>query len=218
MFSFLRNRRCQMVTLLLLLQAVAFYAYPKAEKKPLGQPLSAIPTEWRDWHMVSESHLDTEVQELLKADETINRTYVDRNGRPISLFIAFFQTQRTGVAPHSPKVCLPGSGWVPISNSRLDIAVPGEPAPIEVNRYVVGKGDYRSLVVYWYQTPYRVMAGEFQAKFFTIVDGIRYLRSDTSLVRVIASANETTLPQAEADVVRFIGDAFPKIKEHLPQQ
>lgn len=216
MFDFLKVRRYQLVTVLLLVEIGMFYAYPKAEKRPLGSPLSSVPTEWLGWQMKGETQLDTEVQALLKADESLNRLYV-RQGAVVNLFVAFFQTQRSGVSPHSPKVCLPGSGWVPVESNRIDIAIPGVEAPIHVNRYVVSKGDQRSLVLYWYQTPYRVIASEYAAKFYTILDGIHHLRSDTSLVRLVVGSDEDHLAQAERSAVQFAQDFYPKLREHLPR-
>ena len=218
MLEFLKLRRYQLVTLLLLVEIGAFYAYPKAERRPLGRPLNSIPNEWQGWRMIGETSLDTEVQALLRADESLNRLYM-KQGTVVNLFVAFFQTQRTGVAPHSPKVCLPGSGWVPIysMSGRMDVPIPSEGTTIRVNRYVVAKGEQRSLVLYWYQTPYRVIANEYAAKFYTIVDGLRHLRSDTSLVRLVVASDEDHLAQAEQSAIQFAQDFYPKLKEHLPQ-
>src|SRR3546814_2367264 len=54
-----------------------------------------------------------------------------------SLFIAYFKTQRTGQVPHSPKHCLPGSGWTPSESSFLTIGIPSQNREITVNRYIV---------------------------------------------------------------------------------
>jgi hypothetical protein len=67
------------------------------------------------------------------------------------LFVAYFQTQRTGKTPHSPKNCLPGSGWAPSQSGMIGIRVPGETEPIRVNRYIVSRGDNQDTVLYWYQ-------------------------------------------------------------------
>ena len=67
----------------------------------------------------------------------------------------------------------------------VPIAVAGRPAPIVVNRYVVARGDERSVVLYWYQSHDRIIASEYAAKFWLIADSIRYRRSDTALVKVV---------------------------------
>jgi EpsI family protein len=216
---FLRSRAAQCLTLMLLVQASLIGVLAPAEDVPLSRPLTLIPKQLSGWRMYGEEGvIEPEIMNLLKADDTLSRTYVDPgSGKFTSLFIAFFKSQRAGVAPHSPKVCLPGSGWVPTTSETLPINIQGRGEPIYVNRYIVSKGQNRSLVIYWYQTPYRIIAGEFTAKFYTVVDGLRHHRSDTSLIRVIVPIGETESEnQAETTAMRFIQDAFEPIRTFLP--
>jgi EpsI family protein len=216
---FLRSRVVQLLSVMLLVQASLIGVLAPAEKVPLSRPLTQIPRNIADWKMYGdEGVIEPEIMNLLKADDTLSRTYLDpATGKYASLFIAFFKSQRAGVAPHSPKVCLPGSGWVPTTSDVLPITIAERSDPILVNRYIVSKGQERSLVIYWYQTPYRVIAGELTAKFFTIVDGLRHHRSDTSLVRVIVPVREgSSDSQAEATAVRFIQQIFNPVRTFLP--
>jgi EpsI family protein len=216
---FLRSRAAQLLTLMLLVQATLIGVLAPAEKVPVNRPLIQIPKEINGWRMYGgEGVMEPEIMNLLKADDTLSRTYVEpQSGKFASLFIAFFRSQRAGVAPHSPKVCLPGSGWVPTNSATLPIDIPGRAEAINVNRYIVSKGQNRSLVIYWYQTPYRIIAGELTAKLYTIVDGFRHHRSDTSLVRVIVPIEENQEESvAEATAVRFIQRAFDPVRTFLP--
>ena len=214
--SFLRNRSAQVLTLLLLAQASLIGVLAPAEKVSLSRPLAQIPEQLSTWNSISDNVIEPEVQELLKADDTLNRTYQEAGSSAYAnLFIAFFKTQRAGVAPHSPKVCLPGAGWVPTESDTMDIPISGRATSIHVNRYIVAKGDEKSVVIYWYQTPYRVMASEFTAKFYTMVDGLRYHRSDTALVRVVVPVIGTE-KAAESEAVQFIRGFFNTVSKFLP--
>ena len=137
------------------------------------------------------------------------------NGAVATLFVAYFQTQRTGKTPHSPKNCLPGSGWVPSESGVLEIPVAGQAAPIVVNHYVVSRGDNQSVVLYWYQSRNRVVASEYSAKIFTVTDAIRYNRSDTSLVRVVVGANHDDTKTANDAAVAFVQSFFAPLKAYL---
>ena len=55
--------------------------------------------------------------DVLRADDTLNRIYRLRAASSY-LFIAYFKTQRYGQSPHSPKNCLPGSGWEPVEDAE----------------------------------------------------------------------------------------------------
>src|SRR5665811_1534697 len=110
--------------------------------------------------------IEQETLDVLKADDTLNRIYLSpaRNANAY-LFIAFFKTQRTGQAPHSPKNCLPGNGYEPIESGPFTIAIPGRAQPVQINLFLSTLGDEKSSTFHRSQGHYRCIAGEFPAKF-----------------------------------------------------
>jgi EpsI family protein len=216
MKEFFANRLNVALSAILLLGIVSFYAYPKAEITPQFPPLSQVPASAGEWRATQDIPLETDVMELLKADDTLNRLYSTRQGQSVSLFVAFFKTQRGGVTPHSPKVCLPGSGWTPSASSHIPINLPGRTSTESINRYIVSKGAEQSLVLYWYQTAARIIADEYTAKVYTVLDGIRYRRSDTSLVRIVTPIANGDVEQAQQNAMSFIRNVYPQLTPHLP--
>ena len=216
--SFLTNRYARVLTLLLLLQGGVFYAtVTRKEHVPVVGPLSAFPTVMGNWQMHQDVPIEPEVLEVLKADDTLNRVYENTAHTEVAfLFVGFFKTQRYGQAPHSPKNCLPGSGWEPVDTSNLQIQVAGRPEPIVANHYLVARGDEKSVVLYWYQSHNRVIAGEFSAKFWLIVDSIRYHRSDSSLVRIVVPVRNGDGAQATRTAVEFAQAIYPALSVQLP--
>jgi EpsI family protein len=216
--SFPGNRYARVLTAVLLLQGAAFYAVAsRSERAPLVSPLSLFPSAFGGWTMARDVPLEKEVQDVLKADDTLNRVYVNSSQTGYAfLFIAYFKTQRYGQAPHSPKNCLPGSGWEPVETGRQTIGVSGWNAPIVTNRYVVENGDEKSVVLYWYQTHNRIIASEYWAKFWLVVDSIRYRRSDTSLVKIVVPVHDNDIGAATAMGVQFIQAMFPSLLRQLP--
>lgn len=214
----LKGLPVRILALALLLQAVAYYAVAsRQELTPTVTALSEFPQVSNGWKVEHDNPIEKEVQDVLKADDTLNRVYFNaERTESASLFIAFFKTQRHGQAPHSPKNCLPGSGWLPTEDSKVSVSVPGRVEPIVINKYVIERGDQKSLVYYWYQSHDRVIAGEFAAKFWLVVGAIRYRRSDTALVRVIVPV-QTDLTVAEKTGLAFVRAAYPDIARRLPQ-
>ena len=146
-----------------------------------------------------------------------SRSYVDpKTGQVATLFVAYFSTQRTGKTPHSPKNCLPGSGWASVQSGIMPISIPGQAKPIRVNDYVIARGDNESVVLYWYQSHNRVVASEYWAKLFTIEDSIRYDRSDTALVRVVVGVQNGNRKQALDTAVSFVQSFYDPLKQYLP--
>jgi EpsI family protein len=215
--NFLRNRYTQAVTVLLLLQAAAFYAVAsRKEIIPSVPPLANFPVIVGPWYMTQDVPLDKDTLDILRADDTLNRVYVNPANRELAtVYIAYFKTQRTGQSPHSPKNCLPGSGWEPIDVGLATLKVSGWDTPITVNRYVVRHGEDKSVVYYWYQSHERVIAKEYAAKFWLVMDSIRYRQSATALVRVIAPVRNNDVEQASRVGEDFVRALFPQIRTRL---
>jgi EpsI family protein len=214
MNSLLRSKFAYGLTLVLVIQAVLFYSASHGETTPLASPLNAFPKTIADWRMVQEGVIDPETQEVLRADDIITRFYANSSSAA-NLFIAYFKTQREGQSPHSPKNCLPGSGWQPSETGRIDVPVAG--GSIRINRYVVAKGEAQSVVLYWYQSQGRVIADEFAAKFYLVSDSIRHHRSDTALVRVVVPITGGATASAEKIGTEFVQTFYPAIEGYLPR-
>jgi len=214
----LRKHPLAILTVVLAVQAVLFYSAAQRDSTPLPSPLALFPRTLGDFNLVQEGVVEPEVLEVLKADDTLTRAYASPTGAA-NLFMAYFNTQRTGQSPHSPKNCLPGSGFQPVENGTIDIAAGGE--TIHINRYLVARGENESLVMYWYQSQGRVIADEFAAKFWLITDSIRKHRSDTALVLVVVgvppSQDGSGRAAAQKTAVAFVQAAYPQVKAYLPQ-
>jgi len=215
--SFFRSRVFTALTLVLLVQGTAYYALAlRKEATPPVAPLSVFPKSFGDWTFAKEQPLEREIIEVLKSDDTLQRAYVTPRGQVAWLFIAYFKTQRTGQSPHSPKNCLPGSGWEPLINDRPSIEVSGESRPIVINRYVTEKGTEKSMVLYWYQSHGRIVANEFVAKFWSVADAMRYNRSDTALVRIWVPVADGDIDRSIQTGYEFTKAVFPSLLKQLP--
>ncbi len=125
------SKSVRVLSVVLLAQAAVFYGFSRNEIVPSHQPLADFSLAGGDWAMRENVQLDKETLGVLNADDILSRVYQNGStGQIATLFVAYFETQRTGKAPHSPKNCLPGSGWVPSESGTIRIAVPGQPAPI----------------------------------------------------------------------------------------
>lgn len=215
--GFLKSKQAHVLSLALILQAILFYTISRTEAVPIARPLSEFPAQFGDWTMTQEGVIEEEIREVLLADDTLTRVYAKSGTeQAANLFVAYFKTQRTGQAPHSPKNCLPGSGWVPSASEVISIPIPGEPEPIRVNRYIVSRGPAKSVVLYWYQTQDRVIASEYAAKIYLVVDSIRYNRSDTTLVRVVVPVVGNAEADATEVAVNFVESFFTVLRQYLP--
>lgn len=215
---FLKSTPAKFITILLLLQTAVLYSSIRPESVPPNAPLSALPHKLGSWNFFREDPVDQETQDVLKADDLLFRFYVDpaqSRTTAVSLFVAAFRSQSNGKTPHSPKNCLPGSGWTQLSNSLYTIQLESGQS-IEVNRYIVTHGEERSLVMYWYQSRDRVIADEFKARFWVMADALRLNRTDTALVRVVVPVVDRNEDQATQLATSFIKSFFQPLHSYLP--
>lgn len=215
--KFLKQKSFLLLTALIAAQTAIYYLIAnRVEFKPVIAPLSQFAKSIGDWSMVREIPMEKEVLAVLQADDTMTRIYAKPDGENASLFVAYFRSQRSGVAPHSPKNCLPGAGWVVFRDSKRLLDVPGRAAPMEVNLYTIQKGDSKSVVIYWYQSRDRVVASEYKAKVFVVADAIRYNRTDTSLVRVMVPYDGGGEAAATKTAEEFVRELANPLSKSLP--
>lgn len=145
-------------------------------------------------------------------------TVRDATEAPVNLYVAYYASQRTGEAAHSPRSCLPGGGWRMLDFSEHEVAgVRLNGAPLRVNRAVVQQGATRELVYYWFQERGRDITNEYVVKWYLLKDALMRNRTDGALVRLVTPLQEAE-PAAVADarLARFTADVLPALQRYLP--
>ena len=204
------------VCVVLLAQAGADRMLSISEHELSLPGLHQIPFGFGNFQARAEDTLEPAVLEYLRPDEYILRDYVNqKDGRPVNFFVAFFKSLQNEYGPHSPRNCLPSSGWLQRSWKVSHIAVPGSSEPIPVNEYVLEKSGQNILVLYWYQNDRHVWAEEFQAKLTLLPDLLRYRRSDVSLVRLVMPMSTGSWEREFATGSEFAKLSFQSLAEHF---
>ena len=162
--------RFWIVAVIMLATALVLQAHSRSEFFPPRESLSSLPPQIDGW-TGTDSVLDQDTLDILGPGEFLVRDYENASHPTlptISLYIAYFPTQKTGDTIHSPNHCLPGAGWVPTSREVVQITRP-DGSSFPANRYVVSKsGERPELVLYWFQAHGRAVASEYQAKYYLI--------------------------------------------------
>ena len=117
---------------------------PSGDRAAPTPVLTDFPSRIGAWAGRAAPAFSSEVLASLALDDHLNRFYVSAE-RFAHLYIGYYRSQREGASIHSPLNCLPGAGWLPLSNGRLDISIAPSsvghtPRSITVNRYVIKKG------------------------------------------------------------------------------
>ena len=185
------------------------------EAVPIRKGLDSFPSAVGTWQAREGVLLEPDILNVLKAKEYLMRRDQDPSGRSVWLFIAYWDTLRKGVTPHSPRNCLPGSGWEPLEASMVTIPLPQSFAPITVNRYLIQKDRDQQVVLYWYQSQGRAIAGEMAARVQLVKNSIARHRTDGALVRV-SSPVYGSVQDTSDRLVRYVQAMYPALGDYLP--
>ena len=205
------------VLLLILCTSVFLEARRRTEILPTRQSLSRFPMQIGDRHAIDRPISAGEL-EVLGPGDFLVRDYVSPSNDPlVNLYIAFFPSQRMGDAIHSPKNCLPGSGWTPVESGRISVQR-ADGSSISINRYVIAKGIDRDLALYWYQSHGRVTPSEYWAKISLAQDAIYLNRTDGALVRVLVPIpRDSGEAASQAVALGFVDQILPMLDTYIPR-
>ena len=207
---------------LLIILLVAVWparALPKrVEVQPARATFGELPLQIGPWHGRRQS-IETVYLDTLKLDDYVLADFVrDAPGPPVNLYVAYYASQRTGEAAHSPRSCLPGGGWRILDFTQHEVAgVRFNGAPLRVNRAIVQHGADRQLVYYWFQERGRDITNEYLVKWYLLEDALLRNRTDGALVRLITPMPDTESAAAgDARLAQFVSSVLPELHEYLP--
>jgi EpsI family protein len=207
-------RRWWIAIALLLAATVAMAKLPHGTVTELNRPLQTFPLEIGDWQGFDQP-LTERITAAAGVDSYLSRFYLQPGGDNVGLYVGYYKSQQTGDTIHSPKNCLPGTGWQPLQASEITLRVPdGRVFP--VNLYIVENEREKLLVLYWYQSHGRIISSEYAAKVYMVIDAIRLNRTDSTLVRVTTKLGRDE-NKARQLAVSFAEQVIPRLDQIIPK-
>ncbi len=182
--------------------------------RPPLQSLASFPASVGSWRG-ADVQLDTSLIETLRADDILNRDYArSASADSVELFVAYYGGQRWDNAIHSPKNCIPETGWEPLLARRIPVSLAAHRRDA-ISEYLIARGPDRRLVLYWYQAQGRVAAGEFEARFRLLQNALIRRRTDGAVVRLTTSAWDGEAA-ARARAIGLAQAIYPLLCNYLP--
>jgi EpsI family protein len=202
--------------ILILVAGVAVNAWSYlGEARVERKELKDFPQSVGAWQRTgTDQILDDETMKVLRASDYLLRDFRKPAGQVANLYIGYYASQRTGATYHSPLNCLPGSGWTLSEPGKANVALPDGTSFI-ANKYVIQNGEYKSLMVYWYQGRGRNVASEYWGKVYTVFDSVRLRRSDGAMVRVTVPIGNSEAA-AEQSALEFAAAAATVLPQFVP--
>jgi EpsI family protein len=181
---------------------------------PSIRPLADFPQQQADWRMSSEWTFSANVLNVLKAADYISRQYTDAADNRVTLYVGYHSGGEDSGGIHSPKHCLPGSGWYEVSSQRGTLELQGQ--RLKLVRSIYQKGGDKELFLYWFQVKGKSLSDEYSLKLAEITNSLLYRRADSAFIR-ISVPFETDQEKAVALGERFVKDFYPLLQEFLPR-
>lgn len=184
----------------------------RAEIIPDRSNFYEFPLQISDWRG-TKGEIEKIFLDELKLDDYIIADFKHEEHGTVNLYLAYYGSQRSGSAAHSPKSCIPGGGWRIKSHTVID-------APdlnIRVNRLFIKKGDYGQLVYYWFDQRGRNITNEYLVKWYLFWDSLTLGRTDGSLIRLTTTVQPTeNVGMADQRILEFAKKVNPVLTEFIP--
>ena len=171
---------------LVLLGAVTGVALPAPRTTLPGRTsFDEFPATLGDW-VGRRDTLQSNYLNILRLDDYVLANYVGPDGQVVNFYAAYYRTQDSTRAIHSPHDCIPGGGWEITKFEQRSFVSPRDGATFKINRVIVQLGATRQIVYYWFDERGRHLTNEYLARWYLFWDALTRHRTDGALVRFVA--------------------------------
>lgn len=202
------------------LNTYVYWYMGSEEVTPPRREFSEFPDQFGEWTCYKRETMERAVLLNLMVTDYISCTFINSLGTDAAgLYIGYHERQtrdrESGRAAviHPPEHCLPGAGWDVVDSKivPLNLGSGGE-----AKRFVIAKGNERSLVYFWYHSRGHVIARSYQKILWLFLDRARYGRTDGSLVRFTIPIHHGEVDVAEAHFREMFDAVTPLLHDYIP--
>ena len=184
---------------------------------PIKKSLSSFPEHIGDFTLSRSFQSSADVLKLLGVDDYIEYNYTNPATETVNFYAGFYSSVGVEGGYHSPKNCLPGSGWGidDVKTVHLQAGIEGKKQS-DVTEMLIRNGDQYQVVLYWYQNRGRIIASEYWEKVYLVLDALTKNRRDGTFVRIIVQAQGNEIGKAEQTAQNFAEQAMGQLENFLP--
>ena len=187
----------------------------RGEQVPERKSLSDFPVLIGEWTARVE-RLPSLVEEVAGASEYFYGDFSAASGEMVNAYVSYYENQRHGQIPHSPKVCIPGGGWV--IETQDTATIQGQAGnPFAVNRLVTSLGPRKVISYYWLKQGSRVYREEMMARLDLVRISLLENRTDGALIRLVTELRPGEgMDAGDARLRRFASEFVGLIPAYVP--
>lgn len=208
------------VGVIIVLFALTFWGIKSVDtvaQVPITQPLANFPKAIDGWEFIGARTLSGTTVSILGVDDYIEYDYRSPDGIIINLYVSYFSAVGITGEYHSPKNCMPGSGWqvAEVKPRQLQPATQHS-APLVIQDMLMKKGGERQKVYYWFQNRGRIISSEYWEKIFLVWDAILKKRRDGTFVRLVVPVPEGEEKMIDQRAGEFAAEVIKTLRNFIP--
>ena len=204
-------RRFVVVNILFLF--TIFYMNVHHEKpQPLQLPLSQFPLLVGEWSAMRNEVFSQPLLDVLRPNDYMARRYIGPNNQAVELYVGYHDRAQGSGPIHSPKNCLPGSGWIEVASAPMEVKV--GTTQVNLRQSVYSLGEQSELFLYCFMVREKIVSSEYALKLAEIENSMRYGQSGSSFIRISLPVGRD-VAQASQTALSFFLQAYPYIQTFL---
>ncbi len=164
----------------------------------------------KDGWIGQKDNLIPAVIDMLNPTEIFSATYTDAVGNKVHLFFDYFAQQNVRGGPHSPRNCLPGSGWTIRGMEKRKIILRGR--PITIGRFDLRMGESKKVMDFWYITRYGETANDYMFKFYLLISSLTFKPNDIAFIRIIGVGDQAGLSALDDFEKSFVEEIYDHLQ------
>ncbi|HEV8390012.1 MAG TPA: VPLPA-CTERM-specific exosortase XrtD, partial [Dongiaceae bacterium] len=185
----------------------------RANPLPPRAEFALFPRQIGAWQGADMS-VDSSALAALNATDHLSVNFV-RGGEVVNVWSAYYDSQYSGNAAHSPLVCIPGGGWRVEDGGVAEIPLAGG-GSLSASRLIIAQGTDKQLVYFWFVEGGRHETNEYVAKFRLFQNAVLHNRRDGALVRFVTPVDGGDLAGADGRLKEFVAEAAPLLADYVP--
>jgi len=151
-------------------------------------------------------------------DDTLMRTYADKDGNQVMVALAYAKEQRQDVKIHQPDICYPAQGYQMQKTDIVSFDQIKTTAPVIGKRQLYYGQNHFEAVSYWIRVGDRTMTSGLQMRLKIIADGLFKRRLDDGILVRVSSvlADDSKTKEAYELHEKFLGEFSSVVEEQSP--
>jgi len=207
--------RILLVALMMFFTGLLVRGVNLTEATPPKKPFDAFPMEIGEW-TGEKGRFDERIYDALGVDDSILGSYRSSRGDVVQLYVGYYHSQKKGDLIHSPKNCMPGSGWNITNYSIEEVGGNQTEDTFKAIKLLIENGGEQQVVLYWFQSRGRIISSEYMQKIYLVVDSIFKRRTDGSFVRLISPVHNGDLEATTQKMKAFAHELAPYLHAYIP--